>query len=58
MRVALVVAIAVIGIAVTLVAATRMWRASRRGAPTELVLGYVALMVVAAVVTMLLLRVL
>ncbi len=56
MRLAIVIAVAAAGIALTLVSAARMWRASRRGAPNELVLGYVALMVAAAVATMLLLR--
>jgi hypothetical protein len=56
MRLALVVLVAVIGVAVTIFAATRMWRASRSDAPRELVLGYAAVMVVASVVTSLLLR--
>ncbi|MCB0877643.1 MAG: hypothetical protein KDC46_01495 [Thermoleophilia bacterium] len=56
MRLALVVLVAAIGVAVTVLAAARMWRASRSGAPREQVLGYVALMVGASVVTTLLLR--
>lgn len=56
MRLALVAVIAAAGVAVTVLAAVRMWRATRRGAPNELVLGYIALMVVATVVTTLLLR--
>lgn len=58
MRLALVALVALVGVAVTIFAAVRMWRASRSGAPRELVLGYLALMVVASVVSSLLLRVL
>jgi hypothetical protein len=56
MRVALVVLVAVIGVISTIVIAVRLWRASRRGAPRELQLGYLALMVLISVVTSLLLR--
>lgn len=56
MRLALVVLVACVGVLVTVLAAWRMWQANRRGAPRELVLGYVALMVAATVVTALLLR--
>lgn len=58
MRLALVVLVAAVGVAATIVAAWRLWSASRRGAPRELLLGYLALMVLASVVTALLLRVL
>ncbi len=56
MRLALVVLVAVVGVLVTVLAAARMWRASRSGAPRELVLGYVAVMVVASAVSLLVLR--
>lgn len=56
MRLALVVLVAVVGVTVTVAVAARLWRASRRGAPRELQLGYVALMVAASVLTMLALR--
>jgi hypothetical protein len=56
MRIALLVLVAVAGVAVTIFAAVRMWRANRSGAPRELVLGYAALMVAATVVTSLLVR--
>jgi hypothetical protein len=58
MRLALVVLVALAGVSVTAFAATRIWQASRRGAPRELLLGYAALMVAASVVTMLVLRLL
>jgi hypothetical protein len=56
MRLALVIIVAAIGILVTLFAAARMWRASRSGAPTEQVLGYVGIMLVASVLSLLILR--
>ncbi|MCW2955846.1 MAG: hypothetical protein JWO69_715 [Thermoleophilia bacterium] len=56
MRLALVVLVALLGVAVTTLAAVRMWRATRRGAPRELILGYLTLMVVASAVSVLLLR--
>lgn len=56
MRMALVVIVAAIGVLLTIAIAGRLWRASRRGASRELQLGYLALMVVASVVTALLLR--
>lgn len=56
MRLALVVLVAAIGVSATLFAAVRMWRANRRGAPPELVYGYLALMVAASAVTVLALR--
>ncbi len=58
MRLALVVIVAALGVAVTLFAAARMWRASRGGGSNELVVGYLALMIAASVVTMLLLKLL
>lgn len=56
MRLALVVIVATLGVAVTIVAAARMWRATRRGAPRELVLGYLAVMVAASAISLLLVR--
>lgn len=56
MRLALVILVAAIGVLATLFAAVRMWRASRAGAPREQVLGYVAIMLVASVVSLVLLR--
>ena len=56
MRLVLVVLVALVGVLVTIYAAARMWRASRSGAPRELVIGYLALMVGASAVSMLLLR--
>jgi hypothetical protein len=56
MRLALVVLVAVVGVATTLFAAVRMWKASRTGAPRELVLGYLALMVAASAISLLVLR--
>lgn len=56
MRLALVVLVAVVGIAATLFAAVRMWRASRAGAPRELVFGYLAMMVAASAISLLVLR--
>ncbi len=56
MRLALVVLVAIIGVLVTLFAAVRMWRASRSGAPRELVLGYLGLMVAASAISLLVLR--
>lgn len=58
MRLALVVLVAAVGVATTVFAAVRMWRASRRGAPRELVLGYVGIMVAASAVSLLVLRLL
>lgn len=56
MRLALVVLVALVGVVVTIAVAVRLWRASRRGAPRELQLGYLALMVAASVLTMVALR--
>lgn len=58
MRLALVILVAATGVLVTLLAAGRMWRASRSGAPTEQVLGYVAIMLAASLLSLLVLRVL
>ena len=58
MRLFAIVVVAVIGILVTIYGAVRMWQATRRNAPRELVLGYLALMLVASAVSVLLLRVL
>ena len=51
-----VVLVAAVGCGVTIFAAARLWRASRRGAPRELVLGYLALMIAASLVSLLVLR--
>lgn len=51
-----VVLVAAIGCSVTIFAAARLWRAQRSGAPRELVLGYLALMLGASVVSLLVLR--
>jgi hypothetical protein len=56
MRLALVVLVAIVGVATTVFAAARMWRASRSGAPRELVLGYLGLMVAASAISLLVLR--
>jgi hypothetical protein len=56
MRLALIIIVAAIGVLVTVLAAVRMWKASRRGAPTEQLLGYVGIMLAASVVTLLVLR--
>lgn len=58
MTLALVVLVAVLGVGTTVFAAARMWRATRRGAPRELVLGYLALMLVASIVSVAILRLL
>lgn len=58
MRLALVVVVALLGVGTTLFAAVRFWRATRRGAPRELVLGYLGLMLAASIVSVLLLRLL
>lgn len=56
MELAAIVLVGVVGVSITLFAAVRMWRAARRGAPRELVIGYLALMLVASAVSLLLLR--
>jgi hypothetical protein len=56
MRIALIVLVTAAGVSVTIFAAIRMWQSVRRDAPRELVLGYLALMLVASAVSMLLLR--
>lgn len=56
MGVALVIVIATIGVMSTIFCAVRMWRAARSGAPRELVLGYLALMVFVSVVSTMLIR--
>ena len=56
MQLALVVAVALLGCIITIYAAAKMWRASRSGAPRELVLGYLAVMLVASAVSLLVLR--
>lgn len=56
MRLALVVAVALAGVSVTVAFAVRLWRASRAGAPRELQLGYIGMMVAASAVSLLVLR--
>ena len=56
MRLALVIMVATVGVLVTLLAAARMWRANRAGAPREQVLGYVGIMLAASAVSLLVLR--
>ena len=51
-----VVLVALLGVSVTIFAAVRMWRANRSGAPRELVYGYLGLMLVASIVSLLVLR--
>lgn len=53
-----IVIIALVGVTITILSAARIWRASKAGAPREQVIGYMAIMVAAAAITMLLLRVL
>lgn len=48
--------VTLVGVMVTILAAARMWRASRAGAPREQVIGYVGIMLAASVVTLLVLR--
>lgn len=56
MRLGAIVAVAVVGVAATALAAARLWRASKRGAPRELQLGYLGLMLAAGAVSLLVLR--
>lgn len=56
MQVVAIVLVAAIGVVTTCFAAVRMWSANRSGKPRELVLGYLALMLVASAVTMVTLR--
>ena len=56
MRLFAIVFVATAGVVVTIFAAIRVWRGSRRGAPRELLLGYLALMIAASMVSLLLLR--
>ncbi|MCW2927927.1 MAG: hypothetical protein JWM86_1895 [Thermoleophilia bacterium] len=58
MRLALIIIVAAIGVLITIAMAMRLWKASRAGAPRELQLGYLAIMVAAGAVSLLLLRVL
>jgi len=58
MRLALVVLVALVGVLATVFAAARMWKASRSGAPRELVLGYLGVMVLASAISLLVLRLL
>lgn len=58
MGVPAIVVVAIVGVTITIFSAVRIWRGSRRGAPRDQLVGYMALMVAAAAVTMLLLRVL
>jgi len=56
MHIALIAIVALLGVFATIWTAVRMWRASRSGAPRELVLGYFGLMLVVSAVSMLALR--
>lgn len=56
MGIAAIVVVAALGVCATIFAAVRMWRASRAGAPRELVIGYLALMVLSSLVSLLVLR--
>lgn len=58
MRLAALIIVAALGVGATIAFAVRMHRATRGGAPRELVLGYLALMVAAAALSLLVLRVL
>jgi len=56
MGIAAIVVVAALGVGTTAYAALRMWRASRGGAPRELVIGYLVLMLLASLASLLLLR--
>lgn len=56
MRLALIVLVALAGVLATVVAAARLWRASRTGAPRELQLGWLAIMVASSALSLLVLR--
>lgn len=56
MQTVLIVLVALVGVLATVWSAVRMWRANRRGAPGELVLGYFCLMLAVSAASMLLLR--
>lgn len=56
MRLALIVLIALVGVSMTVLSCVRMWRAQRAGAQRELVLGYLAIMVLVSVLCLLALR--
>lgn len=56
MELAAIVGVASVGVGVTVFAAWRVDRGIRRGAPRQLLLGYLALMVIASVVSVLLMR--
>jgi hypothetical protein len=58
MRLTAIVLVAAIGVAVTVFAAWRMWQTTRARGSRDLVLGYLALMLGASAVSVLLLRVL
>ena len=58
MHLAVIIVVAAAGVCATAWCALRMWRASRSGAPRELVLGYLALMVIVAAASMVVLRLL
>jgi hypothetical protein len=58
MHLALIVAVAGIGVLGTIAAAVRMWRAVRSGAPRELVLGYLGVMLAISLVSLLVLKLL
>lgn len=58
MELAAVVAISTCGVLVTILAAVRLRSAARRGAPRELQLGYLGIMIAATAISLLLLRLL
>ena len=58
MHLAIIVLVATLGVLGTAFFATRMWRASKAGAPRELVLGYLGLMVAVSFLSLLLLKLL
>lgn len=58
MKLALIIVVALVGVVLTIASAVRFWKAFRANAPRELQLGYLAVMVVVAAVSLLVLRLL
>lgn len=58
MRLALIALVALAGVSATILAAARLWRASGTGAPREQLVGYMAIMVGASALSLLVLRLL
>ena len=58
MQLALLTIVAALGAIATIALAVLLWRAARRGAPRELQLGYLALMLLVGACSMLVIRVL